>query len=176
MKIAVSIFYLFVFQFVVKADNISLCRKNIDHVIKMTSGAQTLNTQCTDAVVKDLLAKKEYEVNELLAYQKNLDTEIKKRAVSVNSIIINCGVETLNKMEDVVKCRALKAERAVLLNRIDRLNNWEIEFKKALSDPKTAFEKVGDPPCASTAEFEALVGVKKFNIDLYKKWEECVYK
>ena len=38
-------------------DNVSICRKNIDNAVKMTSDAMSLNSQCTDAVVKDLLKR-----------------------------------------------------------------------------------------------------------------------
>lgn len=155
------------------SENVSICRKNIDNAVKMTSDAQVLNSQCTDAVVKDLLSKKEFEVNELKDYGKHIDSELKKYAVSANAVIVNCGVENMRKMELVMKCRFLKTERDALWGRIDRLNKWEENFKKELNNPLTAFEKVGDPPCASSAEFEALKGIKDFNKDLYKSWEEC---
>lgn len=156
------------------SENVSICRKNIDNAVKMTSEAKTLSSQCTDAVVKDLLSKKEYEVNELKEYGKTIDAELKKSAISANAVIVNCGVENMRKMELVMKCRALKAERDVLLSRIDRLNKWEQDFKKELNNPLSAFEKVGDPPCVSSAEFAGLKGIKQFNKDLYQIWESCL--
>lgn len=177
MKFIGSVVLLAVFMNgAVMASDVSICRKNIDTAVKMTSGAQVLNSQCTDAVVKDLLGKKEYEVNELKEYSKQLEKDLKKHAISVNAVIVNCGVENMHKMESVVKCRALKTERDAVFSRIDRLNKWEENFKKELSNPLAAFEKVGDPPCASSTEFEQLKGIKQFNKDLYKTWEECLAK
>lgn len=128
------------------SDSTSLCQKNIDPVANMTSAVRSLNDQCLDAITKDFLTQSDNEISELREYEKAINRAIKKVAVNMNAIIVNCGVETLNKLESVLKCRKLSVIRNSIRNQIYRNEDWQNKFKSEIHNPRVAIEQVGGHP------------------------------
>lgn len=172
--IAFGIFFVIVgITEILAAEDVSICRKNIDHTINMTSGARELNVQCTEAVIKEFYSRKEYEVGVLKEYVKKINEDLKKYAVGINAFMVNCGAETTHQIEKVVQCRSLSGRRSEANARIDRLNQWESRFKTELSvGTIAAFKNVGAPPCPGL-EFDRLKEIKNFDKELFTYWENC---
>lgn len=149
------------------------CQQNLDAIVKMSAGAESLKAQCLEAVTKDYLEKKQKEVNVLNEYTKYLTVELKKVAVSVNTVMVNCGVESMRKMELVFKCRQLSNQRDIANSRIQRLENWEKNLKANLKLNPVPLESIMPHPCASSMELEALKGIERMNKNLFQSWMNC---
>lgn len=171
MKILVLVILLSGF---VQAEELTTqCQQNLDMVVRMSAGAESLKKQCLDAVSRDYVEKKQKEVRALEDYATLLTKELKKVAVSVNPVIVNCGVETMRKIELVFKCRQLNNQRDAVQSRIKRLNEWEKNLNVNLAQEPVPLDLINPHPCASSAEFEQLKSIEKTNRALYQSWVEC---
>lgn len=157
------------------AEDASICRKNDDHSSKAISKVHELSTQCSEAVIKEYFSRKEYETNVLNNYLKKVNVDLKKYAVSVNALIVNCGVELTHKLENVLRCDQLSKRRVAIKSRMVRLEKWENNFKRELSSsPLAALKNVGGPPCVSYMEYPDLKDMENFDKELFSFWNKCM--
>lgn len=149
------------------------CGGSASPIQGLSEVAQQMQEACGDDLYKNYSQQNQQEIAVLNKYIDDLNSQIKKVAVSANKFIVNCGVETLQNPEKVMKCRYLKNTRDIAESRLKRLSDWEEKQKKNAALTAAEQEEVTEPPCVSSAEFQGLATIEAFDPQLFSKWNEC---
>lgn len=149
------------------------CGGSVSALQGLSEVAQQVEEACGDDLYKNYSKQNQQEISVLNKYIDDLNAKIKKVAVSANKFLVNCGVETLQNPEKVMKCRFLKNTRDVAESRLKRLSDWQDRQKKNAELAATEQEEVVEPPCVSSAELQGLATMETFDPQLYSKWNEC---
>lgn len=153
--------------------NYGSCGPKPNMFSRLISDADKMREKCINDVYQEYLEARDKEVRELHEYSKYLESEVKKVAVKVTMILVDCGVETKRNPQFVLKCRQLNAERNAVISRIDRLMGWDESFRTAASE-NVAAKDLPSPPCPSSTEMERIKGIRYYNKRLYQAWERCM--
>lgn len=149
------------------------CANNRPGIIsRLSTEADKMQEKCLVDVYNEYLSKRDEELRQLTDYSNHLNTQLKKVAVKVNRIMVDCGFQAKRKAELVFRCRQLNDERINLSYRIDRLKSWDDEFKKAVEN-KVAVKDLPAPPCPTTFDLIKIKGLKSYNRKLHLAWENC---
>lgn len=138
--------------------------------------AKKIREKCIDDIYEEQKKQTQKEIEDLLAMNKALDTELKKYAYKIEYNLIRCrptNGDAVNPVREK-KCREIVDTQNSILRRVDTLNGWNIKPAKKESTQNISVESL-TPPCPSQDELKKMQVARMFNKKLFQTYDRCTH-
>lgn len=145
-------------------------------ISRLLTDAEEIRIKCIDQIYEANQEKVRKEVQSLSEVSKQLDEEIQRTAITRSHGMVQC-VPSRGQTRDpklVKRCQDAVANRAAVIDRIDRLMGWKQTYTRSSSDSKESRMKGPQEfPCPSPQEMEKMRVARAFHKRLNEMWTRC---